>query len=301
MQVIIRVLFLALLAAVYSGAAGDPAARAANNTQPSLFVGGVAGIHDLADPKKSQSFRSGGGGLYLHSLAWGRLPPEEKRSILSVFQGTPIGIEFGFGSGKTWGKVYQKDYLAYGMKPVFIAANAFSNNNHPTPDQWRAYSAALHAAGVPASTLILPTFEYQNFRANMDSLSDNKISLSPTFQGIVGAAGGMVLDTPPQFAMNREPAYRDWVVDAIRWGAQRRMMSVVILSPHHSGTQWAADTDRYIHYLYSHKAMPSAFVCENYVDRAPPSYPNIVGDERLSYTAAGNCLSLRQRVLPRLR
>jgi hypothetical protein len=270
-----------------------PHRTAAESARPALYAGGVAGIKDLLDPANSTMFRAAGGGLYIHNSGWAKLTPEERQRILQVFQGRPVAVELGFRSGAAWGGVFKSNYLAYGIRPTFIAANAFANNNHPTPDQWRAYSAMLRAAGAPTSTLILPTFEYQNFRSNMNALSNNKISSSPVFQGIVEVAGGIVLDTPSLFAMKRESAYRDWVIDALHWTNRHRFVSVVILSPEHSGTNWGNDTLRYVRFLHEHAATPSVFVCENYNPTTSPSYPNMVGSERVSYNALGNCELIR--------
>lgn len=283
-------LALTLCCLVIGGLFGADA-RAAG--EPSLYAGGVAGVADLASPDNSNAFRAAGGGLYLHNTGWGKLTPEQRSHVLSVFHGAPVAVELGFGSGAAWGQLYESRYLIYGISPVFIAANAFANNNHPTSEQWRNYSDALRAHGVPASTLILPTFEYQNFKENIATLSDNKVSLSPVFQDIIKTAGGIVLDTPSGYSMDREQSYRDWVVDAIRWASQHRLTSVVIISPHSSGAHWGEDTGRYVRYLRSNGAMPSAFVCENYRDPAPPDYVNVVGNDKDPATALGNCQLLR--------
>jgi hypothetical protein len=282
--------------------AGDALiARALAQNGPALYAGGVAGIADLVNPANSQAFRAQGGGLYLHTTGWAELTPEQEKAVLQIFKVNPIAVEMGFGSGNAWGKLYEKYYLPYGVKPVFIAANAFAKNYHPTAEQWRTYSAELRGHGIPGTTLILPTFEYPNFAPNIPSLSKNKVSTVLVFQEIIQAAGGIVLDTPPNYAMNREAAYRDWVVDAIRWTAQRRLMTVVILSPHTSGKRWPEATATYVRALYSQHAIPSAFVCENYTDHAPANYPNPVGNDQIPYTALGDCELLKQQILPNLK
>ena len=292
LYVISMVFYLCSLALVRAHPSGE--------REPAIYAGGVAGIADLLNPSNSQIYRAKGGGLYLHNSGWGELTTDQQSRILQVFRGDPIAVELGFGSGAAWGDIYRTRYLAFGIHPVFIASNAFSQNNHPTPEQWSKYSAGLRDHGVPASTLILPTFEYQNFKANIDTLSQNEISLSSEFQAIARTAGGVVLDTPSGYSMAREPAYRDWIVDAIRWTAQHGLKSVVILSPGSSGKNWGRDTERYARYLSGHDAMPSAFVCENYAGSTSPNYPNRVGSESYSYTALGNCLMLKQTILPNL-
>lgn len=267
--------------------------------RPQLYVGGVAGIADLLDPAHSQRFRAAGGGLYLHNTGWMRLDWKQQEQILRIFSGVPIAIELGFVNG-AWGNAYQKAYLAHGIKPDFIAANAFANNHRPTLAEWAAYTTDLRQHGLPSSTLVLPTFEYQNFGPNRDALPSTRVSVSANLQALIAAAGGLVLDTPPSYALGREPAYREWVTDAIRWTKGRGLKTVVILSPHDAGAQWGEDTAQYVRYLDAQRAMPAAFVCENYAASAPSSYPNRVGADALPSSVVGVCDLMRDSILPSL-
>jgi hypothetical protein len=256
-----------------------------------VFAGGVAGVGALTVASNSAAFRAAGGGLYLHNNGWGDLNATQRKQVLEIFSNAPVAIELGFGgspgAAKTWANACQRNYLALGIRPEFIAANAFAGNNHPTPEQWSAYMAALRIAGVPASTLILPTFEFQNFRPNIATLAENVVSKNAEFQAIIRAAGGIVLDTPPGFFFSREPAYRDWVVDAIRWTRAQNLKAVVIVSPHNSKNNFAADARRFVEYLRAHKAVPDTFAVENYTPHAPTDYPNRVGNENQINTALG--------------
>jgi hypothetical protein len=146
---------------------------------------------------------------------------------------------------------------------------------------------ALRAAGVPPATLILPTFEYQNFGPNIKTLAQNHVSRSEWFQGILHQAGGIVLDTPSGYFFSREPAYRNWVVDALQWTRRQGLKSIVIASPHNSKAQFAEHTRRYLAYLREHNAMPDIIVSENYSGEAPADYPNRVGSEAEPNTALG--------------
>jgi hypothetical protein len=258
---------------------------------PVVFAGGVAGVEDLTNPTNSAALRAAGGGLYLHNSGWGLLNPGQRRQVLEIFANAPVAIELGFGktpgAAKSWAGACQRDYLALGVRPQFIAANAFDHNNLPTPEQWSAYADALRAAGVPTNTLILPTFEYQNFRPNLATLSQNCVNERADFQAIIRRAGGIVLDTPAGYFFSREPAYRDWVVDAIHWTRARGLKTVVIVSPHTSGDHFAADARRFYEYLDAHQAMPDIFAVENYSPNAPADYSNRVGNENEPNTALG--------------
>lgn len=256
-----------------------------------VFAGGVAGVEDLTVAGNSSAFRAAGGGLYLHNNGWGLLKPAQRRQVLAVFTNAPVALELGFGgnaaAAKAWASACQRSYLALGIQPEFIAANAFAGNNHPTPEQWSAYMAALRAAGVSASTLILPTFEYQNFRPNLATLAQNVVSRHTGFQAIIHAAGGIVLDTPAGYFFSREPAYRNWVVDAIHWTRAQGLKTVVIVSPHSSKDRFAADARHFLEYLRTHQAVPDIFAVENYTPNPPAGYPNRVGSEDEPNTVLG--------------
>lgn len=256
-----------------------------------MFAGGVAGVEALAVATNSTAFRAAGGGLYLHNNGWGALTPAQRRQTLEIFSNAPVAMELGFGgaqsSAAAWASACQRNYLALGIRPEFIAANAFASNNHPTPEQWSAYMVALRAAGVPANTLILPTFEYQNFRPNLATLAQSGVSRQPVFQAIIRAAGGIVLDTPPGYFFGREPAYRDWVVDAIRWTRAQGLKTVVIVSPHSSKDNFAAHSLQFLEYLRAQQVIPDVFAVENYTAKPPADYPNCVGHEARPNTALG--------------
>jgi hypothetical protein len=297
-----RLILIPLAVALANCGAADPPKPSGARQQPggvaASYAGGVAGINDLANPANSANYRAAGGGLYLHGRAWNKLDDHQKRQILSAFRGAPVGVETGWGVGghvKAWAKQLKEKYLDYGIRPDFIAVNAFAGNNRPTPGAWKEYVDAMRAVGLPTSTHVLPTFEYQNFKSNIKTLRSNTVSSSPDFQEIIQAAGGLVMDTPPRYSMHREQAYRDWVTDAIQWANSRGLVSVVILSPWNSGKRWNEDTRQYLEYLGSHNAVPTALVCENYANPELPNYPNPVGNERDPSTALGNCRAVQQK------
>lgn len=270
---------------------GTHAAESIASAKYRVFAGGVAGVQALVEASNSTAFRSAGGGVYLHNNGWSRLDAAQRKAMLAVFSNSPVAVELGFGgspkSAEAWAKSWQRSYQTFGIEPKFIAANAFANNNHPTPEQWVAYMAALRGAGVTTNTLILPTFEYQNFGPNRATLAQCMVSKQLVFQAIIRRAGGIVLDTPPGFFFAREPAYRDWVVDAVRWTKCEGLCAVVIVSPHKSLAKYAAHTKRFQDYLLTHQAMPDVFAVENYNPTAAADYPNCVGNENQPDTQLG--------------
>ncbi len=243
-----------------------------------VYAGGVAGILDLKNTGNSTNFRGFGGGLYIHSWAWGKITPADRQAILKSFQGSPIALEFGYNLG--WGAVFRDQYQIYGIDPKYITANAFDSNNIPSVDGWKDYIKMLRDSGVPNTTKIYPTFEYQNYHTGTELLA-NKVSTNMVFQSLISISGGIVLDTPPGHALARENAYLEWVADAITWTKNHGYTAIVIVSPHFSGSSWALDTHTFINFLASRNAIPNEFVSENYAGDAwgDPNYPNVVGNE----------------------
>lgn len=279
-----------------------PARQSAESLYATYFVGGLVGMTSLENPANTAAVRASGGGLYIHNSAWTKLNPEQRRAILTVFQGRPIGIELGFiPDSDLWPQLFQREYLAYGITPTFITVNAFDKDNVPTVAQWLDFMQRMRAHGTPASTLIFATFEYQNFGQNLPTLAQHKVSETPSFQQMITASGGLTLDTPPGYALFREQAYRDWVADAVQWTRMHGLVSIVIISPHNSAGYWAQDTQRYVQYLHAHNALPTTFACENYEGENNPDYPNPVGNENDANTSVGNCWMLEHQLLPAMR
>ncbi|XAM01487.1 hypothetical protein OT109_08830 [Phycisphaeraceae bacterium D3-23] len=294
---ILCMLCAALVLRGVADASGDdaPADQPPTTNAPAVFTGGVAGVADLADPDHSARYRAAGGGLYLHNNGWQALTDAQRQRVLDIFDDAPIAIELGFNPIAGWPGLYEREYLRYGIEPDLIAANAFDRNNLPTPEQWARYTRGMRAAGVGDDTRILPTFEYANFGENLATLTDNTLSRREDFQQIADAAGGIVLDTPPQFFFEREQAYRDWVLDAIRWCNAQGHHCVVIVSPHHAAERFPEFVDRFVSYLEEHEAEVDAWVSENYHADAPDDYANVVGDEDEPATTLGVGLRLLSR------
>lgn len=268
-----------------------------------VYAGGVAGLTDMLDAAGSRQFRAAGGGLYLHNSGWQTLRADQRKKILENFSDCPVMLELGFGRDagqvKAWAEVLKKDYLDLGVRPVVIASNAFDSNTRPTLEQWLAFAQGLRQAGLAETTKLLPTFEYQNYHL-ADQLAQNRITLSADFQNLLRAAGGIVIDSPAGYFFSREQAYRDWVVDAIRWSHSQQLYALVIVSPHTSADQYSEDAERFVRYLCEHDAVPDAFSVENYNPAAGPDWPNRVGREDQPDSQLGVAWFLLGDLLPRL-
>lgn len=263
-----------------------------------VHAGGVFGFSDLKNDVNSRIFRSLGGGLYIHASAWDTTSDSDKKEILGTFRNSPVALEFGYN--QAWGRKFVDQYAGYGIQPRYVTANAFDNNTMPTLEGWKAYIAALRAGygnnGIPASTKIYPTFEYQNYHScvisgtNCSDLLANTVSNNQLFKNLIMESGGIVLDTPPDVALNSS-TYREWLVDAIKWTRKNGYTSIVIVSPHTSGNSWSSDTDKFINFLIVQDAIPNEFVSENYNQLISP-YPNFVGSESSGNTTMGVGLNL---------
>ncbi len=266
-----------------------------------VFAGGVAGSKDLSIEKNSDKFRLAGGNLYLHNSGWKSLNNDTKKKILKIWKDSGIGIELGYGTKKkaqAWGNTYKKYYHKYGIRPMFIAVNAFAKRNNPSPREWIHYSQILRKNGVPEETKILPTFEYQNVRANRANLHFNKVSKIKSFQKIIQYAEGIVIDSPPGYFFDREKSYRDWIIDAIHWTKKRGYLCVVLVSPHKSGKSFDEDTKKFLQYLEEKNAVPDILVSENYKIKTKKNYPNVVGNEDIPETTLGVGVLMLKNWLP---
>ncbi len=110
-----------------------------------VYAGGVAGIKDLLDPNNSRAYRAAGGGLYLHNSGWTPLDRRQKEQILQVFKESPIAIEIGYGVKdrvQAWATLVKTSYLDLGIKPDFICANAFAEQNEPSEADWKVFVKA---------------------------------------------------------------------------------------------------------------------------------------------------------------
>jgi hypothetical protein len=268
-----------------------------------VFAGGVSGIDSLATDANSDSYRALCGGLYLHHSGWAPLPTATKDQIIKLFDGRPVMVEIGYNSANPnqWLTGFLRTYYDLGLRPEFVTANAFDKGKIPDPVAWKDWIESFRTAGVAAETKILPTFEYQNFRENIDTLPQNTVSLRTDFQDIITASGGITLDTPSGYVFGREENYRKWVIDAIKWTQSKGYKVVIIFSPHDTKTKYADETLRYLTYLKDNGALPDAYAVENYSTESPTTYVNIVGNEDTAYHQLGVAYQLIKTWLSQLR
>lgn len=263
-----------------------------------IFVGGTAGIENLANPENSDEYRSAGGGVYLHHSGWAPLEAEIKTQIQDVFAGHDYTLELGHLTEDytTWQNAYVKFYKNRGIRPAYITCNAFSKDRIPSVTDWEQTIAAYRGAGVPETTKIFATFEYQNFASRIPTLASNKVSIRDDFQQIIALSGGIVIDAPSMVFFRREQNYRDWIVDAIQWTRANGYTTAIIYSPHAAGEQYDEYTLDYIDYLLERDALPDLSFVENYAASTVDfdTYPNPVGNEDTPHHQLGMARILQE-------
>lgn len=253
-----------------------------------VYAGGVEGIESMLRPTNHDEYRRKGGGLFIHNSGWAKLNLGEKRQLLRYFKDKPIAIEIGYNFQVDQSPMAQwlhDGYLKEGIVPHFVAVNIFQNGHVPTVKQFRRIHTALKNE-LPEDSLVVPIFEFANFGKHKNCLISDCISKSRTFKEIIKIAGGYVIDVPPIVFMRREPAYKTWVLDALRYGRRSRTTSIIIISPDKSRHSFMQHTRQFLSFLRRSGAEPEVVVVENYVENKP-RYLNKVGNEDNPYAVLG--------------
>lgn len=248
----------------------------------SVYAGGINRLTDLLVDKNSDEFRGKGGGLYLHHSAWTILNNEQQTKLLKIFKDSPITIEIGSDKGTIWPRALKRQYIDKGIKPHFVAVNFFDGSLTRTYDDWRIYHEKIKEV-VPKRTLVLPIYA-PNTITNKNTLLRLRVSQSKDFKRMIKLSKGLVIDTPPLVFLNREPGYKQWVIDAIQY-TNKSHTTVVIISPDKSGGGFKKHTSNYLRILSENNALPKVYVVENYI--GGNNYKNKIGSEDSQTTIMG--------------
>lgn len=269
---------VAFLLVVSSTALGQQTPRT------NVYAGGINGLTSLLQESNSDDFRTKGGGLFLHNSGWGKLSDRQREDLLKVFKGKPIAIEIGYHGGhEAWASNLKGYYIDKGINPHFVTCNLMAEGHDPSFVEWRDRHDKLKR--IAPDALIFPTFEYANFEKNKKTLIQVRVSNTVRLQRIIEQSKGIVLDVPPGHFFEREPAYRNWIIDAIRYANGKGYTTVVIMSPHKSGASFNAHADMFLRVLRQYNAIPDVYVVENYI--GGNDYPNKIGDEDSPNTVLG--------------
>ena len=288
----IRAIILTIVLLVCGG-------QAHGQLKTNVYAGGVNGIEAMLNPRNSHRYRNMNGGLHIHNNAWGELEENQKRELLQTFEGKPTAMEIGFVRKNdptdkrhpdTWYANAKDYYKPYGIKPDFVQCCCFKDGYVPTYQEWQEFHDRY--TQIMRGSMLFPVFEYQNYNLSQQ-LSNNRISLNNNFQRLIGISRGLVVDAPPSVFLERENAYREWVIDAFRYAKQRGYTSVLIISPDRSADRFKLDTIYMINILDQSNALPNAYVVENYIfdwqwqKSHHRSYPNKIGRESETYSILG--------------
>lgn len=268
-----------------------------------LYAGGVIGLASLANPRSSDVYRSLGGAFFLHHTGFVMsLNDAQRQQIARMCVSTNVAIELGFSKTKdgadAWAGTLRNLYFALKITPDFLSVNCFMDNNIPTVKEWEHYMQAMRAVGLNYNAYVFPAFEFANFAENIPTLIKNKISIRTDFQTIIRMSKGMVLDVPPGYFFKREQAYRDWVLDAMKWCMSHGFQPVWIASPHDSGVEFKEHTFKCLRFMLDAGVAPSRIIVENYEahDSVPKTYPNVVGHENAPATTLGVARALQDYI-----
>lgn len=281
--------------------------QAYGQLKTNVYAGGVNGVTAMLNPRNSHSYRNMNGGLLIQNNAWGALEENQKRELLQAFEGKPTAMAIGFVRKNdptdkrhpdTWYANAKAYYKPYGIKPDFVQCCCFKDGYVPTYQEWKEFHDKY--TQIMQGSMLFPTFEYQNYNKSQQLLN-NRISLNNKFQKIVSTSKGLVMDAPPRVFLERENAYREWVIDAFRYTKQQGYTSVLIISPDSSDQRFKQDTIDMLNILKQYDALPNAYVVENYIfdwwwqKSHHRAYPNKIGSESDANSIMGVAYFLKSK------
>lgn len=274
-------------------------------TTTNVYAGGINQIESMLKPGNSRGFRRSDGGLHIHNSGWGELSGYQRRKLLEIYDESSISIEIGFAHRDsvehpdTWFSNARDIYKAYGIKPQLVLSTCFAEKHVPTAEEWRGFHTKY--TQIMAGTKLLPVFEYPNFHKGSHLLA-HTIDKDSNFERITATSGGLAIDAPPYVFLSRENAYREWVISAIKYCNARKYISVLIISPDHSGKQFRPHVLNMLNTLGSADALPSVYVVENYIydkwwrKQYGVDYPNKIGSENQVNSILGIAKLIKTKV-----
>ncbi|HEY0295138.1 MAG TPA: hypothetical protein VGC69_07370 [Bordetella sp.] len=251
-----------------------------------ISVGGVTGLDSLADPAHSRTLRqSCRTALYIHEYIWARTKEDLHKAILATFAGAPVDAEFNLmNNPETWfAQPYKKLFTDVGIQVRYSHVNGFAENRL---DDWQHFVSAARRRGIETVAPIFSPNSRQYASAPFSSPKWNYLREGEK------AGGAVTTDSPPHYFLAQPEAYRQFVVENLKWGNAAGLHTTFIISPNASGIRFLEETRQAVAYLSKHDALPKAWVVENYNPNALPTYPNTIGTESDSQNVLGVALWL---------
>ena len=255
-----------------------------------VFVGGVQGFSSLATASATAELRATGRvGLYQHANAiQTSFNDGSLGNIVQAFSSDGPGMaELPFVSDpSTWFKnLYHQVFSSSGLTP----STAIVDIGSYTVDSsaWSAYVSAAQAAGI---STVAPIFSPNGATDPMGDFASLPGYASLRSAAILG--GGITLDSPPGYALQRGNSYLATIESEIRWAKSQGITATVILSPTtgDNDTSFLQDTASFIAHLASAGALPDAWVVETY----DVSGTTFIGSETDPQSVAGVALWVAQ-------
>ena len=275
-----------------------------------VYAGAIIGADQLADPQATATLRAGHDtSFYLTSYALTQVPGLDLRAVQTAWAGHAPGIiEVGvdphnmpdvarsFSSlinprnGWTWGSTkgtgWPELLARTGWQPQIATLNVFvmGTTGDLNDPYYRMNRAAVADVRARAGSIryVLP---YLTANGSVIVPGSGAARWAGTYwaesRALAEMAGGLGLDTPANYFLHvREQAYRDLVVQQIRWANANGLMSEVLLSPYDMEgvpgvapqVQFDATFAEAVRgeslYLHRHGADPTFFVVTNYSEAA---------------------------------
>ncbi|WP_146123146.1 hypothetical protein [Burkholderia multivorans] len=249
--------------------------------ESTVFVGGVIGFDALERAATSAPFRDTcRGGLYIHAYIWAKLSDSQREKILLNFSGLPTEIEIGIPrNAESWFKqVFKKQYLDIGVNARHAHVNGFNQQS------FLVWADFVRVARDYKLEIVAPVFSPNGGQYKQEPFKSSRWDFLREGAKI---GGGLTTDSPPTFFLGQPEAYRNFVVDEIKWANGEGLRSTFIISPNKAGPNFMADTQRAVDYLDKRGALPAAWVVENYDAVVPTSYINRIGDTSNKNTVLG--------------
>lgn len=301
----------ALAMATHAHGMGD---RGCSQTPAKVYAGAIIGADQLADATATAALRADAEtSFYLTSYALTQVPGLSLPAIRAVWAGHPPGIvEVGvdprnmpdiarsFSSlitprnGWTWGPTkgagWPEILARAGWQPRIALLNVFvmGTTGDLADPHYLMNRAAIADVKARARSIryVLPYLSANSAAITRESGASTWAGAYwATSRALAKLGGGLGLDTPANYFLHvREQAYRDLVVQQIRWANANGLISEVLLSPYDMkalpGTAPQVQFDATFAeaargeslYLHQHGADPTFYVVTNYSE-APTNEP----------------------------
>ncbi len=292
--------------------------RSAQRTNRMVFVGGVRGLSELAEPSIAERLIATGRiGLYEHANGMAALATSERSKLLAVWRATGGGHGLGeVGAYTTPQPSYRAYFGSAGVYPIEINMNALTGNGDGTGTYATSKASGDKTTGATYTGFVqasdLTKVEAAIGVARAAGARSIAVFFSPNGGGedivdpfdsggfwanvrtIIADGGGLALDTPPAYFLARGPRYQFMIEQMIKWAEGKDYRVCLVVSPYATAADAAgntagngydprflAETRQEINILRGQGALPTSYGVENY---------GLNGTENLPVDISGNGL-----------